>query len=92
MEISSSSDMDQLLTIECDDIHIREQLDQLLPYFKEGIPDDFFSDLRKLPLNLILTDVTSTLGADNIVRYVVRPKLGRSFEDFIAAVRASKII
>ncbi len=92
MENSSSSDMDQLLTIECDDIHIREQLDELLPYFKERIPDDFLSDLRKLPLDLVLTDVTTTLGADNIIRYVIRPRFGSRFESLIAAVRANDII
>jgi hypothetical protein len=88
MDHSSLSDKEHFCTIEADDSGIVEQLEELRSYFKGEIPDALLDDLGKLLLDLVTTDVTATLEADESFRYVIRPRFGLSFEALIAAIRA----
>jgi len=68
----------------------KEMAELLQTCFPEGIPSDLLSYLKRLFLNIVISDGTSTLGTSGTNEITVRLNFGSDFESFIAALRARK--
>jgi hypothetical protein len=59
--------------------------------FPEGPSDEIVENLKRLSLNIILSDRRTTVGADGIGQYIIRPRFGAGYDNLMAAMRAGKI-
>jgi hypothetical protein len=75
---------------------VKAQLDELAELvwsrFPEEVPDDLFNDILRLASDIVLTSFTTATGADGTEYACQSIKLGSSFDDFLAAFRADKVI
>lgn len=81
-----------LMTLSIDTSRIDDKItvltSELKSRFPDGIPERVDSELSRLTIDIIFTDLSSTVGADGTREIVQRVDFGGCFDSFTSALRA----
>ena len=83
----------QEIKIVFDTTEAEAQMDELRKSLKivNHLPDDIFSNLSGLALDILITDGGSTFSADGILEHRLLVRFGGRFHNIMAALRTGKI-
>jgi hypothetical protein len=68
-----------------------EELRQVIgSLFPEGPSDEIVKNLKRLSLDIVLSNRSTTVATDGSGQYVIRGRFGASYEHLMSAMRAGK--